>query len=178
MTKRPDLGAAASFLVVPAVVALLTIPAPAAAQAATTEAPDATLDDFAWLEGTWRGEGPEGATAEIHFMKPRTGVLPAVFRLWQGERVITLEAISLVEEPRGLVMYVRHFDTALVPMEKERAIELLLVERDGEAFHFENVNEGQNPLSSTMTRTDDGFESVSILGGGGEIRVEYERTEG
>lgn len=139
------------------------------------------LDDFAWLTGTWRGAGPGGAVAEIHYMEPEAGNLPSVFRLRQNGRVVVLETISLVEESDGgLVMYVRHFDTALVPLEKERAIELRLVEQRDRSFVFENVHEGQNPRRSVLTRTAEGFTSVSYLSRPGgdteEIRVSYEQA--
>lgn len=157
-------------------VALLLGAAPA-----TAAAQEVDLDDFGWLKGTWRGDGPGGAVAEIHYMEPRAGNLPSIFRLRQDGRVVVLEAISLVEEDDGgLVMYVRHFDTALVPLEKERAIALRLVEKRDQSYFFENVNEGQNPRRSVMTRTEDGFTSVSYLsrpdGSTDEIRVSYERV--
>lgn len=142
-------------------------------------AQDVGVDDFAWLAGTWRGAGPGGSVAEIHYMDPEAGSLPSIFRLRQNDRVVVLEAISLIEENDGLVMYVRHFDTALVPLEKERAIALRLVERRDRSFFFENRNEGQNPRRSVLTRTDEGFTSVSYLarpdGSTDEIRVEFER---
>jgi hypothetical protein len=139
------------------------------------------LEDFAWLEGTWRGPGPQGSTAEIHFMAPGAGVLPSIFRLRQGERTVTLEAITLVDEEDGPFMYVRHFDPKLVPMEEE-AIRLRLAERRGDAFHFVNDQEGRNPRTSVLTRTRDGFVSSSRLvgpdGEPSEIRVAYERVGG
>lgn len=168
--------AAAALLIVP------LFPGPVAAQEPEDDPPASVeLEDFAWLEGTWRGTGPQGSTAEIHYMRPRAGVLPSIFRLWQGDRVVTLEAISLVEETDGLFLYVRHFDPQLVPMEDE-AIRLRLVERHGDAFHFENVDEGRNPRTSVLTRTGEGFVSSSHLvdseGETSEIRVEYERVGG
>lgn len=166
-----------------AAIAILPLsPGPAAAQGAEDDrSTTVALEDFAWLEGTWRGPGPQGSTAEIHYMGPAAGVLPSIFRLWRGDRVVTLEAISLVEESEGLFLYVRHFDPELVPMEEE-AIRLRLVERRGDAFHFENVHEGRNPRTSVLTRTRDGFVSSSRLvdseGETSEIRVEYERVGG
>lgn len=151
---------------------LLTSAVPASAQ-------EVELADFAWLSGSWEGPGPGGSTAQIHFMSPEAGVLPSIFRLLQDDRVVVLEAISLVEEEAALFMYVRHFDPALVPMEEEHAIRLRLVRRDGETFVFENAREGENPRVSVMTRTEDGFASWSELarpdGSADTIRVEYRR---
>ncbi len=143
--------------------------------------PAVSVDDFAWLTGEWEGTGPSGAVAQIDYMSPSRGVLPAVFRLLDDDRVVVLEMATLVEEHDGLVMYVRHFDPALVPLEEERAIRLRLVERDGDTYHFRNTNEGQNPVRSTLTRTETGFVSRSILarpdGSMAEIRVAYHRRD-
>jgi len=143
--------------------------------------PAVSVEDFAWLAGEWEGPGPDGAAAQIDYMPPSAGVLPAVFRLLDDDRVVVLEMVTLVEEPEGMVMYVRHFDPSLVPLEEERAIRLRLVERDGETYHFRNTNEGQNPVRSTLTRTETGFVSRSILarsdGSTAEIRVEYHRRD-
>lgn len=140
----------------------------------------ATLADFAWLEGTWRGPGPGDATAEIHYMAPTAGVLPAIFRLWKGETVIVLEAITLVEEDAGLTLYVRHFTPAMEPLEAERALTLRLVAREGDRFVFENVFD-ENPRRNVLERTGpDAFRSRSVLlrddGSTDEIRVEYRRV--
>lgn len=162
---------------------LLALPDGSAAQEpAAGPSPAAGLDDFAWLTGSWRGPGPNGSTAEIHFMPPRAGTLPSLFRLRQDGRVVVLETITLVREPDGLFMYVRHFSPDLVPLEKEEALRLRLVERRGDAFHFENTVEGRNPRTTVMTRTREGFVSRSVLtdpdGGTREIRVEYRREGG
>lgn len=152
----------------------VALPDPAPAQ-------ERGLEEFAWLAGTWRGAGPDGAVAEIHFLPPEAGVLPSIFRLRRGERVIVLEALSLVKEEDRVIMYVRHFDPALVPLEKERAIELELVERKGADFLFENVHDDENPRRSVLSRTGEGFVSRSELarpdGSTDEIRVEYRRVE-
>lgn len=137
------------------------------------------LDDFAWLEGSWRGTGPGGSVAEVHYMAPAAGVLPSVFRLRTDDRTVVLEAITLVEDEQGVTLYVRHFSPALEPLEAERALALRLVERRGDCFLFENLYE-ENPRRGLLRRTgEDGFLSRSALvrddGTSDEIRVEYRR---
>jgi len=153
--------------------ALLLFAAPAAGQSAS-------LSDFAWLEGTWTGPGPDGSTAEIHYLAPEAGMLPAIFRLRKDGRVIVVEAVTLVSEEDGLTMYVRHFTPELVPLEKEGALTLRFAGRDGEAFRFENVRE-ENPRRSVIRRT--GPDRVTVRsellredGSVDEIRVEYRRV--
>jgi uncharacterized protein YndB with AHSA1/START domain len=166
-----------------ALLALCTAGEPLLAQHPAAAPGDVRMDDLAWLAGAWRGPGPEGrGTAEIHFMTPEAGVMPSIFRLTEGDRVAVLEAITLVEEGEGLVMYVRHFDPALVPYEEGEALALRLTGREGDAFVFENVRAGANPVRSVLTPTRAGFASTSELAGPdgstSEIRVEYERVGG
>lgn len=164
-------------------------PAPAASQAAADGpgavqglAPGASptsLGDFAWLEGTWRGPGPDGTTAEIHFMEPSAGALPAAFRLAKDGELVLLEFMNLAEAEDGIHMYLRHFSASLVPMEEEGAIDLRLREGDGDRFVFENVRDG-NPTVSVMSRTGPhAFVAMSELaradGTADTIRVEYRR---
>jgi hypothetical protein len=157
------------------------LPGPAVAQEGPPE-PAASVADFGWMEGTWRGPGPQGSTAEVHFMEPSAGVLPAAFRLVQDGRVVVLEFFTLVEEDDGIHMYVRHFSPALRPMEEERAIDLRLEERRGDRSVFTNVRE-ENPTVTVMTREGrDSFVSMSELarpdGSADTIRVEYRRADG
>lgn len=181
---RSGLGARGrtALLILLAAAAAGSAPDAAAAQQGGPEhaSADGGLEAFAWLTGSWEGEGPGGTSAGIHFMPAEGGVMPAVFHLWKGERSIVLEAMTLVREEDRVVMYVRHFDPSLVPMEKERAIELVLVDRRGDAWLFENAIAGQNPRRSTLTRTPDGFASVSELvrpdGSMDEIRSSYRRA--
>lgn len=173
-----------ALLILLAAAAPGSAPDAAAAQQGGSEGAPAAggLGEFAWLTGSWEGEGPRGSRADIHFMSAEGGVMPAVFHLWKGDRSIVLEAMTLVQEEGRVVMYVRHFDRSLVPMEHERAIALALVDRRGDAWVFENRNAGQNPRRSILTRTPDGFASVSELvrpdGSTDEIRSSYRRAPG
>jgi len=163
-------------IAVPILLGLLWLAAPHAPAAAQ----EVRLSDFASLEGTWVGPGPDGTTAEIHYLAPEAGVLPAVFRLWEGDRVIVLEAVSLVEKDEALTMYVRHFTPELVPLEEERALELRVTGREGDTVFFENVRE-ENPRRSEMRwlgpdRVLVRSELLRDDGSVDEIRVEYRRA--
>jgi hypothetical protein len=138
------------------------------------------LADLAWLEGGWRGVGPGGTTAEVHYMAPRANVLPSLFRLRTEDRVVVLEAITFVETDDGILLYVRHFTPELVPLEAERALTLRLTAREGDRFTFENLFD-ENPRSTVVERTGaDTFRAWSVLfradGSTDEIRVEYCRV--
>ncbi len=144
-------------------------------------AQEAGLEDFAWLTGSWEGPGPEGTVADITFMAPQAGIIPAFFRLRRDTEVVILEVMSLLEGKDTVVMYVRHFDTSLVPLEEEHAIKLVLSAHTTNSFIFRNAYEEENPRRSVLTRTDRGFVSLSELarsdGSTDTIQVEYHRTD-
>lgn len=144
------------------------------------EAPSVTLADLSWLHGTWRGEGPGGARAEIHYMAPEAGVLPSIFRLWSGEELIVMELLSLVEDEEGLVLYIRHFSEDLTPFERDHPLTIRVVEGSSDRLYFENVRD-ENPRVSEMVRTGpDAFTSRSELhrpdGSVDTIQVSYTRV--
>jgi hypothetical protein len=139
--------------------------------------PPATLADFAWLVGEWRGklQGPRALVTEQYWAEPQAGVMMGMFRLSDpaaGNRPLILEFISFRETPEGVEMRMRHFDTALKPMEKEEPLLLLLRESDGTRFVFENpVN--NVPKRSIVTRVgENGYTGRSeIIRESGELAL-------
>jgi len=141
----------------------------------------ATLEDFAWLAGHWRGKLKSGPVAEISYSEPAGGLMMGMFRLMDGERILVLEYLTLRETPEGLEMRVRHFDPALTPMEKEEAITLRLAEHDGRRWVFENPIHAR-PKRSTLTITSENSHTVrsEIINDKGEtstIEVAWERVQ-
>lgn len=148
------------------------------------EAPAVTVEDFAWLEGRWIGEGPEGATAEIHYLAPKAGVLVGTFRLVQADRLIVLELITLVNGEEGVEMRVRHFDGTLTVFEEDHPLTLVLQEAGDDLYRFRNVYEGEDPVvAEVRVLGPDRHVSWSRLehqgpDGPSEIEVEYRRVGG
>lgn len=141
--------------------------------------PTVTLADLAWLEGTWRGNLGD-AVAEIHYMSPEAGVLPSIFRLREGEEVLIIELLTLIEDEDGLVMHIRHFTEDLTPLEEEHPLTIRMVEGTPDRLLFENVRD-ENPRVSEMVRTGpDAFTSRSELlrpdGSVDTIEVAYTRV--
>lgn len=142
-----------------------------------TAKPTATLADFAWLAGNWRGklQGPRGLVTEQYWAEPQAGVMMGMFRLSDpanAGRTVLLEFISFRETPEGVEMRMRHFDTALTPMEKEEPLRLLLASTDGTRFVFENpVN--NVPKRSIVTRVgENGYTGRSeIIRDTGEVTL-------
>jgi len=149
--------------------------------AGANEGSHATLEDFSWLAGHWCGRLKSGPVAEISYSQPAGGLMMAMFRLMDGEKLLVLEYMTLRETPEGLEMRVRHFDPKLTPWEKDEAIILRLVDHDGLRSVFENPAHTR-PKRSTITLTSENTHAVrsEIINDKGEtsfIEVDWQRTE-
>ena len=129
------------------------------------------LDNFAWLEGRWRGEwGPR--VAEQEWLGPKAGEMLGVFRVVEADKTLVIELFTLVEKSGGVDFYFRHFTPQLLPWEKSDATVLNLGEFDANKFAFENPRDGM-PKRSILTRIDaDTFTSRSeIIPDSGDMQV-------
>lgn len=127
-------------------------PSPPQSPSSATAATKSALDNFAWLEGRWRGEwGPR--VAEQIWLGPKAGEMLGVFRLVEGDKTLVLELFTLVEKSGGVDFYFRHFTPQLLPWEKSDATVLNLAKFDTTTFDFENSRDAM-PKRSILTRVD------------------------
>jgi hypothetical protein len=140
----------------------------------------ATLADFAWLEGWWRGDwGPR--VAEQVWMPSKAGLMLGTFRLVEDDKTLLIELFSLLRKPDGIEFRFRHFTPDLAPWEKSDATILTLERSDGRRFVFVNTATGQ-PKHAILTRLDqDTFSSRSEIlpdsGGMQVIEITYHREK-
>lgn len=146
-----------------------------------TSAPKpATLADFAWLEGRWRGDwGPR--VAEQLWMPSKAGLMLGTFRLVEDDKTLLIELFSLLQKPNGIEFRFRHFTPDLAPWEKSDATTLTLESSDGKRFVFVNSVNGQ-PKRAVLTRIDpDAYVSRSEIlpesGGLQVIEITYHREK-
>ena len=66
------------------------------------QAPRATLEDVAWLQGTWVSAAG-GRTVEEYWTSPRGGAMFAISRTLKGDRLIEFEYLRIVQREGGLV---------------------------------------------------------------------------
>jgi uncharacterized damage-inducible protein DinB len=147
---------------------------------AQAPAPQATLEDFSWLAGRWRGTLGERNT-EVIYSQPEAGVMMGMFRLTEGERTVVLEFFSLRTAAEGLEMRLRHFSPSLELGEKDDAIILRLASYDGTEAVFENPVHTR-PKQTVIHRTgpDNYVVRSEIIGDSGEARwieVAWQRVE-
>ncbi|WP_213982659.1 DUF6265 family protein [Sphingomonas sp. dw_22] len=125
---------------------LLCLAPPALAQetrslAAGAQSPAATLDQLAWLAGTWRGEGL-GAPATEVYSAPQAGRIAGHFLQEDGKGGIEFyELMQIVPRGESLVYRLRHFNADLTGWEDAtgKAVEFPLVAIEKDAIHFDGL---------------------------------------
>lgn len=82
----------------------------AASASPTTETlrPPQSIDDYAWLAGTWRGEGL-GGHCEESWSPPMAGEMVGTFRLTRQGKTVFFEMLVLHQDEAGFAMKVKHF---------------------------------------------------------------------
>jgi hypothetical protein len=113
----------------------------------------ATTADLAWLRGSWEGRLANApGTAELTFMAPRAGLIAGVMRLVDGDRILVVELITIVDTPTGPEMRFRHFSSTLEPYEATFRQSMRLTAHTGERDDFENQVPFDARLISTQPR--------------------------
>jgi hypothetical protein len=161
-----------------------------AASVAKTPSAVATTADFAWLAGNWEGNlaGDGGVVAALTFQAPAAGTITGVMRLRQGDKLLMVELIAMVDTPRGVEMRFRHFTGTLEALEPTFKHTMLLKSHEPTKDTFENLADYDKTLMSTQPRVsawirrgpDEMVAHSDIIGGDGKpavIEVIYRRTK-
>lgn len=74
-----------------------------------TYAQQASIDDFAFLQGYWAGTGLGGQSEEV-WMPPVDGRMFGIFKQSQDGELIFTEYLEIVEADEGFVLRLKHFN--------------------------------------------------------------------
>lgn len=126
--------------------------------------PAATLDDVAWLVGSWSGEA-FGSTFEEAWNPPSAGSMVGFFKLLDEDQVAFYELLLLVEEQGSLSLKVKHFNADFSAWEdKEDYVTFRFVSSEENAIHFSGIS---------FYRIDaDTLHAYLVLRSGDDIREE------
>jgi hypothetical protein len=102
--------------------------------------PAATLEDVAWLVGSWSGEA-FGSTFEQRWNPPSAGSMIGFFKLLSDDQVIFYELLLLVEEEGSLSLKVKHFAADFTAWEeKEDYVTFRFIKAEKDAVHFSGIS--------------------------------------
>lgn len=102
--------------------------------------PPATIDQMAWLAGTWSGSGFGGVNEEI-WSAPRHGTMMGMYRMLKDGQPMVYELLTLGETDAGsLVLRLKHFHPDMRGWEErdESLAWPLVAVRDGRLY-FEGI---------------------------------------
>ena len=98
--------------------------------------PTATLEDVAWLVGSWSGEAFGGTFEEV-WNSPSGGSMVGMFKTLNGDAVGFYELMLLVEEEGSLTLKVKHFSADFSAWEEKTVhANFRFVKAEEDAIHF------------------------------------------
>jgi len=145
--------------------------APAETEAEDEPGAEASIDDFAWLVGRWRGEALGGVAEEV-WLPPAGGAMSGIFRTVKDGAVNFYELFTLAEP--GLDLRLKHFGADLVGWEEREEVV---------TFPFVRVSPTEAVFEGLVFRriSDDRIRAVvqtkSADGTEGELVFDYQRVE-
>ncbi|MDE0006745.1 MAG: DUF6265 family protein [Gammaproteobacteria bacterium] len=111
----------------------------------------ASIDDLAWMTGTWSGAVGPGVLEE-NWTVPRDGSIQSVVRMTGGGQTSMVELIVIEEEDDTLVLRLQQWDPGMKPRTEGPTV-MKLAEMGESTIAFEVVGEG---MFSTLRYTRDG----------------------
>ena len=129
------------------------------------ERPAATLEDAAWLAGSWTGTA-FGKSFEEHWNPPSAGSMVGLFKVFDDEGVSFYEIMLLTIEEGSLSLKVKHFSADFTAWEeKSDHVNFRLMKLDDDALHFAGL--------SFYRRDDHTIDGYIVMKRGEEISEEY-----
>jgi len=129
-----------------------------------------TIDDLAWISGTWRGE-LFGSNAEERWTSPEAGHMLGVFRMWSDTGPGVYELLEIRqepgegEEPAGVFLRFKHFNPGtLEPWEPDKPLEFTLESADHQRAVFTATSKEQRQVTSMIYARQDDELRVSVEG--------------
>ncbi len=128
---------------------VVTWAGPASAQSRNTEhtlklddpanAPTASIDQVAWLAGSWEGDA-FGGRFEEYWAPPSAGTMVGTFKLIMDGQATMYELFLIVAEGESLVLKLKHFNADLSAWEeKAEHVSFSLVKLDEGVVFFDGL---------------------------------------
>ncbi len=134
--------------------------------------PIASLEDVAWLVGSWEGEAFGGRAEEV-WMPASGGSMTGTFKLIMNGATTMYEFFTVVPDGESLTLRLKHFDRELVGWEsRDEYVEFPLVRLEKDAVYFAGLTyrlEGDKTLISHV--------SVSAGGNVSEETIRFRARE-
>ena len=98
-----------------------------------------TVNDLAWMTGSWDGEGPN--VLEENWSLPRAGTMASLVRSTAPDGTKMVEIVYIEEADGTLVLYLQQWDPGFKPRTSE-AQKMIMSEMGERSITFVATNEG------------------------------------
>ena len=153
------------------IVSLLTV---------TTAAADnhgPSVEDLAWMTGTWSGAMGQGGTLEENWAVPRNGSMAALVRGFSPDGTTNMiELISIEEENDSLVLRLKQWNPGMEPRTEDFQ-EFKLVESKDRMIQFENAGNASFSQLGYSRPADDKFGISIELPTGASFDIELDAVK-
>ncbi len=123
--------------------------------------PQATIEDAAWLAGSWTGTA-FGQRFEATWNPPSVGTMVGFFKLFGDDGVTFYEILLLSVDDDTLSLKVKHFNPDFTAWEdKADFVNFRLVKKEADALHFGGI--------SFYRRDADTFDGYIVMKNGDEV---------
>lgn len=131
-----------------------------------------TMDDLAWLVGSWHGEGL-GGEIEEHWTIASGGTMLGAFRLVREKKVHVIEYVMITEEEDRIALRFKHFRPDYTTWEEDRPLEFTLLSVSGhEAVFHSEVLDQNSPRRITYRLSNEGELSAVVAGSDAKGQLE------
>lgn len=140
-------------------------------------APKATVEDLAWMTGTWAGPlDDSGQVLEENWIVPRAGSMAALVRMVGQDATSMVELIVIEEEGDSLALHIQQWDAGFSP--RTPAAQKLMLRAIGEnRVSWEAVGEGGMRSLAYARPAPDTF-TIDVETADGKFHVELKATGG
>jgi len=102
--------------------------------------PEGTLEDVAWMVGSWAGEAFGGTVEEV-WNPASLGTMVGMFKVMAEGKVSFYELMLLAEEEGSLVLKVKHFNADFTAWEeKDDYVTFRFISTTPDAVHFSGLS--------------------------------------
>lgn len=134
--------------------------------------PAATIEDAAWLAGTWEGKAFGGSVEEV-WNPPSAETMVGMFKVFDEQGVKFYELMLVQEEQGSLVMKVKHFSADFSAWEeKSEYVAFPLVKIAPGELHFAGLSFLRNGSDNVTV-----YLAMDTKQGTREERLDYQRVE-
>lgn len=154
-----------------AVVVVLAASVVAVAEDSTRSEAEPTLDDLAWLVGSWHGEGL-GGQIEEHWTRASGGTMMGTFRLVSEGQLRVIEYVMITQEEDRIAYRFKHFNADYTTWEGEQPLDFDLISVSArEAVFHSRVADQNSPRRITYRLTEEGGLAAVVAGSDEEGRL-------